>query len=400
MDVVSLGLANNLTRKVTPHKLRSVARNTHLLVRTAAPNILSDGTSTGITTRLLHTVDTACSGIRLAFTNWYNNAGIDASGPNPITVKSYIKIGDGTFIPVPFGGAASVVIPPGATVLSDPLGIHFAKADFFFSQTYVSVFSGEVYPLGGITDSVQTEGVGAGDLTTSTVTASATRGFGPTMIVGTPVKNLTSPSLVLIGDSRVVGYGDTRGTADARGWASRALDGNLSYLNIGVSGSTTQTALLGNLRRRMDLVDLCQFDAAVVVYGVNDLLGGKTAAQIEGYLATLYGYLVTRNLPIYGATIAPVTTTTDNWQTTANQTTDASNAQRILLNTWMRTTPSPLAGYFELADAVESARDSGKWKVTGASFGYTADGTHESSGGYIAEAAVVTPSTFGAVLVT
>lgn len=389
-------------RRYAPRRgLRPVARNLHLLVRNGSPNNLSNAVSTGITTRLKHTVDTACAGPRLAFSNWYNNNGTPADGPNPITVKSYIKIADGTFYPVTFRGATSVVIQPGVTVLSDPLGVHFAKDATFYSQTYVSVLSGETYPLGLTTNNTtDTEGVGTGDLTQSAVTASATKGFGPSAIYGTPTKALASPVILTVGDSRVVGYGDALGSADARGWVRRAFDGHLSYLNIGVSGSTAQLAqVLGNLRLRLTIADYVNFDAVVIAYGVNDLIGGKTAVEIEGYLTALYGLFTARGIPVYGATVAPVTTSSDNWQTTANQTLAAWNSERVALNAWIRGTPSPLTGYFELADAVESARDSGKWKVTGVSFGYTADGTHESDGGYIAEAAVVDPSVFGSLLV-
>jgi lysophospholipase L1-like esterase len=391
-QISGLSATYGLRRSVRP-----VARNLHVPMRASGPNNISDGVSTGITTRLAHVVDTACTTVRLAFSNWYDNAGVPADGVNAISVKCYVKLGDGSFWPVLFGGAQTVLIAPGATVLSDPLGPQFAKGDQFFSQTYVSVTSGQKYPLGLTTNNTtSTEGVVAGDSSNGTVAGSATKGYGPWLIVGTPTKALASPVGLMVGDSRVAGYSDTNGSTDGFGWVRRAFDGNLSYLNLGVSGSTAQVATqMSGLMQRLKLADLCDFDFAIVSYGVNDLTAGKTAAQLEGYLAPLYNFLVARGLKVYGATVPPVTTTTDNWQTLGNQTTVASNAERITFNNWMRTTPAPLTGYFEFADAVESARDSGKWKVTGSSFGYTADGTHESIGGYTAEAAIISPAAFG-----
>jgi hypothetical protein len=73
------------------------------------------------------------------------------------------------------------------------------------------------------------------------------------------------------------------------------------------------------------------------------------------------------------------------WATTDNQTTDATSATaRLAYNAALRTGQhtARIAGFVEIADAVESARDSGLWKVTGADRAYTYDGLHESSGGF------------------
>jgi lysophospholipase L1-like esterase len=48
-----------------------------------------------------------------------------------------------------------------------------------------------------------------------------------------------------------------------------------------------------------------------------------------------------------------------------------------------------LSGWFETADTVESARNSGKWKATGSASGYTADGVHPSQTGHAAMAAAI-----------
>lgn len=42
----------------------------------------------------------------------------------------------------------------------------------------------------------------------------------------------------------------------------------------------------------------------------------------------------------------------------------------------------PLVGYFETADAVETARNSGKWKVDGTANKYTSDGVHPNALGH------------------
>jgi lysophospholipase L1-like esterase len=87
-------------------------------------------------------------------------------------------------------------------------------------------------------------------------------------------------------------------------------------------------------------------------------------------------------LPVFQNTITPSTTSTDSWATTGNQTPESSNAVRVQVNDWIRTVPSPLSGYFEIADLAETARNSGIWKA-----GYTSDGLHPNATGHSALAA-------------
>jgi hypothetical protein len=83
--------------------------------------------------------------------------------------------------------------------------------------------------------------------------------------------------------------------------------------------------------------------------------------------------------------VTPVSTSTNGWTTTAGQTTHGNNAQRVAFNNWLRDGAPidgagaplavgatgtragqpghPLAGYFETADTMETARNSGIWKM-------------------------------------
>lgn len=71
--------------------------------------------------------------------------------------------------------------------------------------------------------------------------------------------------------------------------------------------------------------------------------------------------------------------------TTVNQTADAaSNANRITVNDWLRTTNiSNLGGIIEMADQLESYRNSGLWPVNGQANYFTSDGLHASQNGYL-----------------
>lgn len=379
--------------------LRIVATETHIPTRNGAPNNLSDGVSTGITSQLVHTVSTACAGVRLVYANYYNNGGVVSDGTNDITVKASIRNADGTYQPAFFNGRRSVVVEPGSAVISDPVPVSYIKGDTFVSRTFVSVTSGQKYPLGVTTDNVLGEGVVAGDsVDAGVINVSITKCYAPWAVLGVPRYPLGEnfPRVLALGDSRVAGYGDTSGGKDAFGWVRRALDGKVSHLNLGVSGSTASGSNTPNLlRRRLALADrVGTFDVALVAYGINDLTGGSSSAMVQARLQAIFDLLAARGLRVYGATIAPVTTSTDAWATVGNQTPVASNANRIAVNNWIRTTPAPLSGFFEFADAVESARDSGLWKAPA----YTVDGTHEAAAGYAAQAALIDVSDLGTEL--
>ena len=83
---------------------------------------------------------------------------------------------------------------------------------------------------------------------------------------------------------------------------------------------------------------------------------------------------------MYQSTVTPFTSSSDGWASTANQTASAGSTERITFNDAVRAGISGLLGYFEVADQVESARNSQKWKVPG----YTTDGIHATNTGYLA----------------
>ena len=412
--VVSAFPSDGGVRVSTPlpsKKLRPVARRTNKWVRGGPSNNISDGVSTGITTQLYHTTDVACSGIRLVFANVYNNNGVETDGTNDINVKANIRLTGGLNFPVFFGGRRTVVVEPGAVVVSDPVGISSSAAATFFSRTFVSVSAGGKYPLGVLTNSAN-EGVGNGDLADGSVPTNATRGFGPIAILGTPAIETSSPIILAQGESITCGYGDSFGTTDDYGFVSRAFDGVLSYLNLGLSSSSISAAILGvGAARRFRVADVIQPDAALLLYGTNDAAGGDTLNTLRNNLIAWWLIHWRRGLKCFAGTIPPKSTSTDSWATTTNQTADAVGiAARLGVNAWIRdgaplnpdtlaavatggvgirmgSVGHPVNAYFDFADATESARDSGFWKP-----GYTSDGTHPNQTGSAAMAAAIDPS--------
>jgi hypothetical protein len=96
----------------------------------------------------------------------------------------------------------------------------------------------------------------------------------------------------------------------------------------------------------------------------------RAAAQMQTILPNVYALFSGKR--VYQATYEPYTTSTDSWATTANQTADATNGDRITMNTAIRGGLGGIAGYFDIASVAESALNSGKWKAPN----WTSDGLH------------------------
>jgi lysophospholipase L1-like esterase len=130
--------------------------------------------------------------------------------------------------------------------------------------------------------------------------------------------------------------------------------------------------------------------------GINDINNNRTLAQLQADLLTLWTMQASQGKRVFQLTITPITTSTDYFQTLANQTPTNAQTVRVGFNDWLRdgapivsgvavavgtsgavrakyltgdtvTSASsgnhPLYGAVEFADTVESSRNSGKWKA-------------------------------------
>lgn len=101
---------------------------------------------------------------------------------------------------------------------------------------------------------------------------------------------------------------------------------------------------------------------------------GRTAAQVLADLQTIRRFYPGKRF--YQSTILPRST---GDYTSLNQTPHSSNGARVTLNDAIRALPLGFHGYFESADQVESARNSGIWQPN-----MTGDGLHPINTGYAA----------------
>lgn len=288
------------------------------------------------------------------------------------TIKVAVDIG-GTIYKLYFNGSRTKTIAAGGIAFTDPLGFRVAKGTLLKVRTYTDAGSGNVikpnlanYDSSGGGKSAGVDYADSGSISTGTAYI-----FGPSLVIG----QCQNPCLLVIGDSVMdanasTGYPRRRyGDVPTYGWQC-GLQANV--LSIAISGDSL--AARKNTTKYIRTQVYQYADVALVGLGINDFMSGSTDVQIRASLETLWEELVERGLRVWQTTITPRSTSTDSWATVENQT--ALNMPgRGTLNDYIRTIPSPLTGIVEIADVVESARNSGKWKAA-----YTADGLHPATG--------------------
>lgn len=379
-----LGLLQGRTITLNQHTLGDLPANT-----------------TAGTSRFTYTAQRGATNLRLTFMNWYNSSYksspycTDNDNTAPITVQALVFApGSSTGVPVTVGGNTSWTVNGGDWVETDPIAITVTAGQQFDVQTYVSgtqwyrtlVYSG--WWAAGSNQATS----GSSKITSGS--SSSTGIYMPATITG----EHEDAAVLIMGDS--IAYNSALPTL---GYIEKGLDGHYGAINASVAGDRAYWMVAG--RRNKSL--LFNDDATTVVceYGRNDLEDGRTTAQLQANLITIWTARASTGQRVLQTTITPRTTSTDSWATVSNQTVAnvTYESRRVQLNDWLRagapmvsgvaaapgTSGALLAGqanhplhtYWEIADEVETARNSGIWRA-----GYTDDGLHPTAIGINAAA--------------
>jgi lysophospholipase L1-like esterase len=257
----------------------------------------------------------------------------------------------GSSRPLSFGGRSSIVIPPAAPVLSDPVELAVAP----LGTLVVSLFAPDVTPIGTFHfDARQTAWVVAGDQTAavdfkpdSTLTS---RVLLSEILVEAPAD---ARAIVAFGDSITDGDGSTR-DANHR-WpdvlAQRLLEAGgppVAVLNQGISGARVLKDRMGAnalARFERDVLGLPRADTVILMMGINDvgwpdsILEPDAPAPSPADVIGGYQQLVARahlaGKRILGATLTPFA---DSFQGSplAGCYSAEKEAKRQALNRWIR----------------------------------------------------------------
>ncbi|GAA1848520.1 SGNH/GDSL hydrolase family protein [Actinomadura bangladeshensis] len=307
--------------------------------------------------------------LRLRFSNAFGGAAL------PITKVSVALPSGGqagvssiepkTSRPVTFHGNASVVIPVGAQMVSDPLKFPVAPR----SNLTVTIYLADGQASTAITShpgSRTTSSMLAGDHVADTDLAGATRADHWYFLSGLEVwAKPATAAAVMLGDSLTDGRGSTTNGNDR--WPDRLLDrlqshpstSDIAIVNQAAGGNRVLNDGLGpNVLARLDRDVLAQsgVEWLVVFEGVNDIGTAEATPaaqkQVADSLIAAYDQIIVRahaqGIRVYGATLTPFGGNTmyddpDGYREEARRT----------VNTWIRT-----SGRFDaVIDFDRTARD-------------------------------------------
>ena len=271
-----------------------------------------------------------------------------------------------------FGGAASITIPAGAPVLSDPVSLDVPP----LSELAISIYLpyptsvSTVHLLGLQTSYVS--GPDSGDLTEAgTLLPSNPIGSWPLLTGVQVTASRQAEAIVVLGDSITDGLGST---ADAnRRWPDKLSErlqarpnlDHLAVLNQGIIGNRLLRPGTGPVAQLLGAAGLARFDRdvvaqpavgfAIVLLGINDI--GATVAETASVDALIAGHrqLIerahVRGIKIFGATLPPF-----EGATMPGFYTPEGEQKRQAINEWLRT-----AGEYDgVIDFDRALRDPGQ----------------------------------------
>lgn len=307
------------------------------------------------------------------YENTYMSAGnpsVETAGPNPIVVSASHQAPDGTLtlaetapVTIAPGGLASVRVRPAQGILPGEVGVTRTRVE------------GARWPRGAPGAKPAGYGLeadaGPEKLTSGAIAASAAEGYIPSAIVATEwIGTLKPLAMAAVGDSWINAAGD--GLQDDlynNGWVARAAARTWPLISLGVTGATAASNLPQAMTRRNALLTEIGITEVLGGYGSNDVVAGRTAAQIIADISAIAQAWKDMGLRVWWTTISPRSPAVINGlgyrepsSQTPNPTYDGSASVAGQVNAWLRSEQAPIDVCVDIADLVSTARDSGIWR--------------------------------------
>jgi hypothetical protein len=353
----------------------------------------------------------AVSNPTFGFPNWCLVGSISSAGgtfftevalPGTMQLFAALEYPSGTFTQITFGGQTSFTFTAGVaqTKICDPIAISLPANALHWIRTYYHTSTSVVMcETGASSENAPIEDTtNLGEVFSFTANNNTMGGaygspnpeslYGPCLALA----NITVPSVLAIGDSRMHGLGDTISDTNSDiGDFARSIGPTIPYVKHS-SGGYQLSQFVGS---HTNVVALAQYFSHVhLQLGINDIVNGSSsAATVLANMATARGFFP--NNVVMQQTLETRATSTNGWVDLVNQTTDPNNAARVTVNTTLRGGGLPgLAIVFDTASALESSLNSGLWAVTGASQAFETDATHANQAGYlrIVSSGVINPA--------
>lgn len=365
--------------------------------RSFVPNSIYTGFKS-VNSQTVHTARERISALRLVYANWYSLNAVHEAGSGGTAIFSAsiqypiaANPATGTWQSFKWNGSTtSPIIADGAfapetdllNLLSDiPAGASFLLRTHVEASNQAAFWQFTASNLNlpnQLCEASATPGANS-DKTTGGVIAAGTtaNNIYPVAIIGQTKR----PSLYLLGDSRVLGQGDTADGTGHTGELARSLGEHFAYMNAGCASEQATTWLPASTRRQYLMK---YFSHIVGNLGINDLVGGRTSAQVAADISAIGAIAKAQGKKVLWNTLAPSSTGT--WATLAGQTTATYNANRAAVNNLLRSRQiANIDQVLDGASGVESSLDSGLWTICydgTAGVALTNDGLHATWQGY------------------
>lgn len=359
--------------------------------RGAIPFALSAGLQS-LNSRKSHIARDNITSLQLVYGNWFASntpSWAEAGSGATLTFKAAIEYPAGTFTRVNFSGSASASVANTVTVTSDATTVAIPLGARFWTRTFVQNQSGANGLLIGDANDIAYDSinVSAGVLSDLTMGGTVTNNqvfvsYGPIAIIGQTRK----PSVLIIGDSRVVTSNVTPNANSDNGEVAMNIGTSYGYSSISGSGWSVNDYAVSATQYRLNAT--MQYASHIVLQlGINDVVRkARTDLQLRADIATLLALLPV-GVPVWSTTMPPYSNGSNTGPASVPQ-----NAERVSNNNWRRTVPTGFSGNFEVANVLEVSPNGGYW----GNVAWTSDFLHETALGLsvLFSSGAVNPSSF------
>lgn len=322
----------------------------------------------------------------------YGNQWIDATS----TVKDQDGVGDlvfesglevnGTIYKCTFAGRTQTTNGPGGVMSTDPLPVDIPAGTIVYPRTFIvsgTWYFGRIAVAPGVGGFTATSNLTTPGSAAIADAASFTGIPMPAVVRGRPT-GTDRRALVSFGDSIAAGAGDGPETRPSVNTVTERLGaagyiGRLAALaGVGLATNGTgsdQAQFFASLVNRFRRLQFVRYGTtAIVNYGRNDISSARTVAQVQADVITIWNLANNRKMRVLAATVTPRTTTTDGYLTTGNQTAVSNEANRVTYNTWLRD-GAPMVNGAAVATGTSGADRAAVYNTAGAVVS-AANGTH------------------------
>ena len=358
---------------------------------TILPNTLSSSASFTMMTRKAHYNRSQSTRFKFCLPNWRvdtadaNYIGAEVGTGNDIQVKHWIEYPVGTYTQTTFSGSTALAtITDLTTLCSDFNSVAIPTGAVFYEWVYVVPTGGNNFPYynstlvqnplyfqnGGTEKAIRSSsGVPTAPPSAFTESNSGRSGYWSAAILG----DTTQPTFCIIGDSRATGAQNIADNTYDLGDIARSVGQTSAYVNLSVGGRR-MASYSYNSALEQALITTSGCTNIINQLGINEFnQQPTTTTQWQAIWQNLVAKF--NGKKFVAVTMEPLSTSTDSWATTANQT---ANTNITTVNDFVRASGVP---YLELSDATSSAHNSGKWKVNGSNLYFTVDGLHATNQG-------------------